>query len=186
MSYNELWNISEPLILIDISKQTLTCYEQGQSWAVFQISSGKNGVGENENSGCTPRGWHEIGDVIGLEHQQNAVFVGRQWTGELYSHELAIENPNRDWILTRILRLKGLEPGKNQGPGVDTYDRFIYIHGTPDEAILGVPGSHGCIRMRNKDVMILANWVKTGFKVYIDTESLSIEQICKEINSILE
>jgi lipoprotein-anchoring transpeptidase ErfK/SrfK len=186
MNLNRFWDKSEPLILIDISQQTMTCYQKGQPLSVYTISSGKNGVGEIENSGCTPRGWHEIGNVIGLSQPENAVFIGREWTGELYSKDVAIQNPNRDWILTRILRLRGLEPGKNQGPGVDSYNRYIYIHGTPDDVILGVPGSHGCIRMSNKDVMILANWARPGFKVYIDTKGLSINQIYKEINSILE
>ncbi|NBX85417.1 MAG: L,D-transpeptidase [Gammaproteobacteria bacterium] len=186
MSLNKFWDISEPLILIDISQQTMTCYKNRKPLSEYKISSAKNGVGEIENSGCTPRGWHEVSDIIGLSQPENAVFVGREWTGELYSKDIAIKNPNRDWILTRILRLRGLEPGINQGPGVDSYNRYIYIHGTPDDVTLGVPGSHGCIRMRNKDVMILANWAKTGLKVYINTKGLSISQIYKEINSILE
>lgn len=182
MKSNKFWNVFEPLILIHIPAQTLQCYEEGHMIAEYPISSGKNGVGEIENSGCTPRGWHEIGDTIGLEHQENAVFVGRQWTGEIYHSSLSQQHPNRDWILTRILRLKGLELGKNQGPGVDTYDRYIYIHGTPDDVKMGIPGSHGCIRMRNKDVIILANWAKIGFKVYIDIDELSIEQLAMSMN----
>lgn len=182
MKLNKIWRILEPLILIDIQAQSLMCFENGQVIADYEISSGKNGVGETENSGCTPRGWHEIADLIGLEHHENAVFVGRQWTGEIYSLTLSQQYPHRDWILTRILRLRGLEPGKNQGSGVDTYSRYIYIHGAPDEAKMGIPGSHGCIRMNSKDVMILANWAKLGFKVYIDTEGLSLEQLAMRMN----
>lgn len=164
----DLLNIDEVYINIDICKQKLSCYYREQVCAVFDISSGANGVGEIEGSGCTPRGKHEIKDIIGLNHEINAVFVGRIWTGEIYSKELAQQYPERDWILTRILRLNGLEPGFNQGRNVDTYNRYIYIHGAPDEAKMGIPGSHGCIRMRNNDVVLLANWVKPGLKVFIN------------------
>jgi L,D-transpeptidase catalytic domain len=164
----EYSDITEVYIKVDISKQKLTCYHRDQIVGCFDISTGANGVGEMEGSGCTPRGKHEIKDIIGLNHEINAVFVGRLWTGEIYSKELVQLHPKRDWILTRILRLNGLEPGFNQGGLVDTYNRYIYIHGAPDEVKMGVPGSHGCIRMRNHDVVALANWAKQGLKVLID------------------
>ena len=94
--------------------------------------------------------------------------VGRCWTGEIYSSELASKNPGRDWILTRILQLDGLELGRNHGGEVDTLARYIYIHGTPDTTPLGVPGSRGCIRMRNTDIIKLAEWVKIGCRVCIE------------------
>ncbi|MFA6303807.1 MAG: L,D-transpeptidase [Legionella sp.] len=133
----------------------------------YKISTGKNGLGEKKDSECTPRGWHKIHSVLGLENEVNSVFVTREWTGEIYSPELAAQFPGRDWILTRILRLEGLEPGKNKGADVDTFDRFIYIHGTPDATQLGKPGSRGCIRMNNMDIIELANWVTPDTLVYI-------------------
>ena len=160
--------IDEAFIYISISKQRLSCYYRDRCLASYVISSGKKGVGELENSECTPRGWHEIRDIIGLDAPDYAVFVGRIWTGEIYSKELGVQFPERDWILTRILRLSGLEPGFNCGGEVDTYHRYIYIHGTSDEESLGIPVSHGCIRMHNHAVIELANWVKTGMKVFID------------------
>ena len=155
-------------IYISVLNQVMYCYYRQQCIAKFSISSGKNGVGELENTGKTPRGLHEIKDIIGLEHEINSVFVGRVWTGEIYSKELRNQFNDRDWILTRIIRLSGLEPGFNLGGQVDTYNRYIYIHGTPDEEMMGVPGSHGCIRLRNQEVIELANWVKSGMKVFID------------------
>lgn len=160
MSKQDSW------IYISISKQLLACYEQQHCIARYVISTGKNGVGELENSGCTPRGWHEVADIIGLDCPMHAVFVSRRWTGEIYSS--ANQDIGRDWILSRVIRLFGLETGFNQGPGVDTFDRMIYIHGTSDEANLGLPMSHGCVRMGNQDVIELANWVKKGMRVYID------------------
>jgi hypothetical protein len=161
-------NIDDVYLKADISKQKLSCYYREKICISFDISTGKNGVGELSGSGCTPRGKHEIKDIIGLNHEINAVFVGRIWTGEIYSKELAQQYPERDWILTRILRLNGLEHGFNQGGLVDTYERYIYIHGAPDDAEMGIPGSHGCIRMRNTDVILLANWVKVGLKVLVN------------------
>jgi len=154
-------------IEISISKQLLSCYYLDNCVAVYKISSGKNGVGEKQGSGCTPRGWHEIAEIIGLTSAINTVFVGRIATGEIYSNELGLNFPDRDWILTRILWLKGLEPSINLGGVVDTYNRYIYIHGTNDEKNIGKPMSHGCIRMHNHDVMKLASWAKTGTKVFI-------------------
>lgn len=165
---NEIAQLEDALITIDLSRQILSCGYQGKVLEKFSISSGVKGPGELENSGCTPRGWHAVADVIGLDADINSVFVGREWTGEIYSLLLARQYPNRDWILTRIIRLIGLEPARNSGGGVDTFSRYIYIHGTPDEEKMGVPKSHGCIRMHNIDVIKLAKWVKSGVKVFID------------------
>ena len=168
MQLPDLINIDDVKIQINVSKQQMSCYYREQICALFDISTAANGVGELEGSGCTPRGKHEIKEIIGLNHEINAVFVGRVWTGEIYSKELAQQYPQRDWILTRILRLAGLEWGLNQGGNVDTFKRYIYIHGTPDDTNMQVPGSHGCIRMRNLDVQRLANWARPGVKVFID------------------
>ena len=125
-------------------------------------------MGEQMGSECTPRGQHCVSDVLGLDCVENSVFVAREWTGEVYSPELAKASPERDWILTRIIRLDGLEPGRNQGGNLDTRARFIYIHGTPDTTSLGTPSSHGCIRMNNQDLVAFAAWVKVGTSVYIN------------------
>ena len=125
----------------------------------YRISSAKNGVGEQNGSYCTPRGRHIIRAKIGAGQPVNTVFVERRPTGEVYSAELARGMPNRDWILTRILWLSGCEPGRNRLGRVDTMRRAIYIHGSPDTAEMGKPGSHGCIRMRNQDIVELFDLV---------------------------
>ena len=131
----------------------------------YPVSTGKNGSGEMLDSGCTPRGRHSIAEMIGAGHAPNTVFVGRRPTGEIYDTDLRLQFPERDWILTRIIWLQGEEPGINQGGTVDTYRRYIYIHGAPDDVQMGVPGSAGCIRMRNRDVIELFELVSEGCKV---------------------
>lgn len=151
-------------ILINLKDQTLTLPKLNK---FYLISSGKNGIGEQENSGKTPRGWHQIAEKFGGQQPQNAVFKARQWTGEVYDEQLAALHPERDWILSRILWLRGLEPGFNVGEGCDTYQRYIYIHGTPDTEPMGIPMSHGCIRMRNSDVVELYQLIPLNALVYI-------------------
>jgi lipoprotein-anchoring transpeptidase ErfK/SrfK len=126
-------------------------------------------MGEQEGSGCTPRGWHRVHKIIGLENKENSVFVARCWTGEIYSDKLSEKFSERDWILTRIIQLDGLEPSRNKGDNVDSLQRYIYIHGTPDSTHLGIPGSKGCIRMRNKDIIDLASWIMVNDKICIYT-----------------
>jgi hypothetical protein len=133
----------------------------------YPVSTALNGAGEQDGSGCTPRGEHYIRAMIGSGLPINTVFRARRPTGEVYSPGLAASHPGRDWILSRILWLCGLESGKNRGPGVDSFRRFIYIHGTPDSEPMGVPRSHGCIRMRNRDVVDLYSRVKPGTPVFI-------------------
>lgn len=118
-------------------------------------------------SECTPTGWHRIRAKIGAGQPLGAVFVGRRPTGEIYSADLQQQHSKRDWILTRILWLGGLEPGKNRYGKVDTTWRYIYIHGCPDHLIDGTPGSHGCIRMKNLDLVDLFDRVNVGLKVFI-------------------
>lgn len=132
------------------------------------VSTALNGPGEANASGCTPRGTHYIRASIGADQPANTVFVARRPTGEIYSPELAAAHPGRDWILSRILWLCGRETGKNRGPGVDSFRRFIYIHGTPDTEPMGVAKSHGCIRMRNADVIALFDLVGPGTVVVVD------------------
>jgi lipoprotein-anchoring transpeptidase ErfK/SrfK len=156
-----------PFLDISIRSQQLTLMDNGQVIARYPVSTAKNGAGELRGSECTPTGWHQIRAKIGADQPLNSVFIGRRATGEIYSAELDALNPQRDWILTRILWLGGLEPKKNRYGNVDTTWRYIYIHGCPDGVIKGVPASHGCIRMSNADVLALFNRIETGMKVYI-------------------
>ena len=132
-----------------------------------EISTATNGPGELNGSECTPRGRHIIHKKIGDGCDANAVFVGREPTGELYSPDLAVKHPGRDWILTRILWLGGVEEGFNKSGNVDTLQRYVYIHGSPDDVTMGEPGSHGCIRMRKTDVIKLYDLVEVGTPVMI-------------------
>lgn len=156
--------ISDADVLIDLNKQILTLPKYDK---FYQISSGEKGIGEAENSGRTPRGWHKIAEKHGAGQPQNTVFIARQPTGEIYDTHLAEQFPERDWILSRILWLKGLEEGFNSGIGCDSYGRYIYIHGTPDTEPMGLAKSHGCIRMRNTDVMELFELIDCNALVYI-------------------
>ncbi len=133
----------------------------------FSISTSKYGPGETVDSGCTPRGAHVIRAMIGRGLPAGACFVGRRFTGEVWSPELANSAPDRDWILSRVIWLSGHEPGCNRLGAVDTMRRYIYIHGTPDHEPMSVPFSHGCIRMRNADIIELFELVAAGMLVEI-------------------
>lgn len=133
----------------------------------YLVSTSAKGLGEHKGSERTPRGWHYIRAKIGAGLPKNAVLVGRRWTGELWTPELHWKFPDRDWILGRILWLCGLEKGFNRGWEVDTFHRYIYIHGSPDFYIDGTPGSHGCIRMRMGEIVELFERVETGTAVLI-------------------
>jgi L,D-transpeptidase YbiS len=146
---------------IDISlpQQTLVLGDGGRVLKRYSVSTAKKGGGELNGSLCTPRGRHIVRAKIGAGLPLNAVFVRRRPTGEVWSPQLHEQYPGRDWILTRILWLSGCEPGKNRLGEVDTMRRYIYIHGTPDSAEMGRPGSIGCIRMRNRDIVELFDLV---------------------------
>ena len=133
----------------------------------YQVSTSKFGAGEQNGSFCTPRGAHVIRARIGAGQPDNAVFVRRRPTGEIWTPELHARFPGRDWILTRILWLCGREPGKNRWGAVDTMRRYIYIHGTHEFAELGKPGSIGCVRMGNRDIVELFDLVRAGTPVEI-------------------
>ncbi len=155
-------------IEILISNQTLTLYEDdGGVMARHLVSTAANGAGCIKDSGCTPQGVHIIRAKIGDGAAANTVFVGRRPTGEICTPELMQAFPNRDWILTRILWLSGKEIGKNRLGNLDTMQRYIYIHGTPDSTEMGKPGSHGCVRMRNADMITLFDLVTVGTRVFI-------------------
>ena len=158
----------EKKIRISIAGQSLELLDEaGCLERRYAVSTAANGVGEANGSYCTPRGLHIIRAKIGAGQPENSVFVRRRPTGEIYTPELGAQFPERDWILTRILWLSGCECGFNRLGEVDTMRRFIYIHGSPDEVSMGVPGSHGCVRMRNADVMDLFDRVQSGTPVEI-------------------
>lgn len=172
-------NMQEEIPLIEISvadqKLRLTTSAGICDWP---IATARNGVGELSGSGCTPRGWHRVVAKIGEGLPLNSVLVGRRPTGEIYTPELAQQYPQRDWILTRILWLQGLEVGKNRFGQVDTMQRYIYIHGVPDSKPMGVPGSSGCINMHNNDLLELFERISVGVKVWIDETSLKAPLQC--------
>ena len=142
------------MIVIDIKKQELTF-----GGKTYSVSTAKNGPGEKNGSFCTPRGRHIVRAKIGAGQPPNAVLVRRRPTGEIWTPELGAKYPGRDWMLTRILWLSGCEPGKNRLGDVDTMRRYIYLHGSPDSAEMGKPGSIGCVRMRNRDIVELFDLV---------------------------
>lgn len=152
---------------IDLTRQQLRVLEDGRLVSSYPVSTARNGPGERLDSECTPCGRHEISEKIGQDCAVNTVFVGRKPTGDIFSNAIGAEHPERDWILTRILWLSGLEPGRNSGGENDTKARYIYIHGSPDGTPLGRPGSRGCIRMRNTDVVELFDQVEEGTPVDI-------------------
>lgn len=158
-------------IEISIEEQTLTLFDKNKQIKNYPVSTAKNGSGELIDSECTPCGKHIITEKIGEETEANSVFVGRMETGEIYEPGLRDLHPERDWILTRILWLSGLEEGKNKGHKngncVDSHERYIYIHGSPDDVEMGSPGSRGCIRMRNQDIIELFDLIEVGTKVVI-------------------
>lgn len=154
---------------ISINEQCCWLWADGKQVFTAPVSTALNGAGEQMNSGCTPRGWHLIRAKIGNHQPVNTVFVGRRPTGEIFYPELAQQFPQRDWILTRILWLSGMEVGKNRLGNVDTMRRYIYIHGCPDALPIGQPLSHGCIRMHNQDLLALYDQVSPGLQVWIHT-----------------
>jgi lipoprotein-anchoring transpeptidase ErfK/SrfK len=142
-------------IEIDIGKQQLTVRDGSRVLKTYSVSTASKGAGEKNGSFCTPRGRHLIRAKIGAGQPLNSVFVRRRPTGEIWSPELHAKYPGRDWMLTRILWLSGCERGRNRLGDVDTMRRYIYLHGTHDFAELGKPGSIGCVRMRNADIVEL-------------------------------
>ena len=148
-------------------QQLELCDDAGKILHRYAVSTAAKGVGEIFGSYCTPRGKHIIRAKIGAGQPENTVFVSRRPTGEIYTDELGERFPDRDWILTRILWLSGCEVGFNRLGKTDTMRRYIYIHGTPDSAQVGIPDSHGCIRMRNADLVELFDQVPAGTEVEI-------------------
>jgi lipoprotein-anchoring transpeptidase ErfK/SrfK len=155
-------------ITVSLSGQRLRLLDGDAVVDDFRVSTARNGPGERMGSECTPRGLHIVRAKIGEGAPLGSIFVGRRATGECFHPRLRARYPDRDWILTRILWLSGLEPGRNRLGDVDTMRRLIYIHGCPDDTVLGAPGSHGCIRMRNTDVVELFDRVPVGTPVLLE------------------
>jgi lipoprotein-anchoring transpeptidase ErfK/SrfK len=155
-------------IMVHIPSQELDLLDdRGDIFRRYRISSARYGTGQQRGSFRTPLGRHIIRAKVGAGQPVNTVFVRRRPTGEIYSPELGAAFPRRDWILTRILWLSGREPGFNRLGAVDTMRRYIYIHGSPDSVEMGKPGSIGCIRMRNQDLLELFDLVDAGTEVNI-------------------
>lgn len=153
---------------ISINTQVLVYNDINRSIQLtYRVATAKNGPGEVFGSECTPRGKHIVRAKIGAGAPENAVFVGRRPTGEIYNADLKEQFPNRDWILTRILWLSGCEVGFNRLGKVDTMRRYIYIHSTPESVPMGIPASHGCILMRGPDIIELFDHVPVGTVVNI-------------------
>lgn len=154
-------------IKVSVAKQQLQLYCDDNLEQEYSVSTAKLGVGQIQGSECTPLGKHKIRAKIGARQPINSVFVGRRPTGEIYNEALQAQYPGRDWILTRILWLCGTQIGHNRFGEVDTMRRYIYIHGAPDSHPMGVPSSHGCIKMRNQDVIELFDLVEVSTPVDI-------------------
>jgi L,D-transpeptidase YbiS len=156
---------------VDIELQKMFVMENGARVKEYVVSTGKNGAGEGPGSEQTPRGLHVIRAKFGGSRPINSVFVGRRATGEIFEPGLREKYPERDWILTRIMWLSGLEMKRNR----ETMARYIYIHGAPDDVVMGLPGSRGCVRMRNQDIIELFESVDVGTKILIKDSS-----VCQE------
>lgn len=163
---------SRPRIAVSLRDQQLILRDPRGSERIWPVSTAARGAGERFGSEQTPRGRHVIRACIGQGLPTGAVLVGRRPTGEIWSRDLAAREPHRDWILSRILWLSGCEPGRNRLGEVDSMRRYIYIHGTPDSEPVGMPASHGCIRMRNDDIIELFDRVVAGTIVDIEEGSL--------------
>ena len=162
--------MNELTIIISIAEQRLSLLQGQTLLASWPVSTALKGAGNQQGSYQTPLGQHRIRARMGDGLPLNTVFRGRRPTGEIYSEALGQAFPGRDWILTRILWLCGEEKGFNRGGNVDSQRRYIYIHGTPDTEPMGEPQSHGCIRMRNQDVLALFDQVPVGTPVLITAD----------------
>ena len=154
-------------LVVECSRQRLTLLQAGRPIASWPVSTSRFGLGSRAGSNCTPLGKHRIAEKIGEDAPLGTIFRSRQDTGQLAEIHRDQTDVEEDLVLTRILWLEGLEPGRNQGPGVDSKQRYIYIHGTNEEGLIGQPASHGCVRMRNEDVAELFSRVPVGTPVTI-------------------
>jgi lipoprotein-anchoring transpeptidase ErfK/SrfK len=154
-------------IIVSVSQQQLFLYDDRELIKTYPVGTARNGVGQKQGSEQTPLGRHEICAMMGGEASLDSIFIGREPTGEIYSAELEAQFPERDFILTRILWLKGLQPEFNSGGDVDSQSRYIYIHGSPDRTMANAPASRGCINMSSTNVVDLFLKVQMGTLVEI-------------------
>lgn len=154
-------------IYVEVKQQRLHFIESDSIVKSYVISTGAKGLGNKHNSFKTPSGLHEISSMLGDNVPPGGILRGSWYTGKLAKITRDSTICKEDIVCTRAMRLRGLEKGKNAGSGIDTHNRHIYIHGTPDEGMLGTPISHGCIRMANNDIIELFDLVDTHTKVII-------------------
>lgn len=164
MAQDSLW------MRVSISLQQLTLFQGIDTIKTYPISSSKHGIGSEQDSYKTPLGLHGVIEKYGDQAPEGTIFISRIRTSKLAPIELQPISTGVDFVTTRILSLEGLEPGLNQGEGIDSYLRYIYIHGTHEEGLIGTPASNGCIRMTNKDVIELYDLVPLGTTIRIDLE----------------
>ncbi len=165
-----------PALVIDPDSQQLYLIRNGKILSTYPVSTAIKGLGNRNGSYQTPTGTHRICAKYGKDAAIGTIFRARKNTGKIAKIYRDKTDTPRDYVTTRILRLAGMEPGKNKGKGVDSYRRFIYIHGTPEEGLIGTPASHGCIRMKNRDVIKLFNAVPVGTLVEILPHAQKNEQ----------
>jgi lipoprotein-anchoring transpeptidase ErfK/SrfK len=154
-------------IVVDVSEQSLYAYSGQDTLARYRVSTSAYGIGSQSGSNQTPLGWHRVHSKYGDDLALGAILKGRVPTGEIADIISAPRASNEDHVTTRVLWLEGLEMGKNKGEGMDSYRRYIYIHGTHEEGLIGQPASHGCVRMKNDEVIELYRIVPQGTSVYI-------------------
>lgn len=154
-------------IVVDVAAQRLTVYRDGETERDYPCSTSRYGIGCREGSNRTPVGLHMVAEKYGDGVPLGGVFRSRVYTGETVRPDRSKTPSGQDCITTRILRLRGMQPGINQGGNRDSYRRYIYIHGTPEEGLIGTPSSHGCIRMTNADVLDLYERIPVGTVVEI-------------------
>ena len=166
-SIDQSFNQLELLLYIDIDNQNMFLLKKGTVFKVYKISSSYYGTGSEVNSLKTPLGKHEIYKKLGQNLPVNAILKGRVWNGAIANIITEEVDTDFDHVTSRILWLDGLEVGKNKGKGIDSRSRYIYIHGTAEEGLIGKPASDGCIRMYNSDVIELFELVEEKAQVWI-------------------
>jgi lipoprotein-anchoring transpeptidase ErfK/SrfK len=161
---------NDTIVLVNIAQQQMLIVSNNTMLKTYTVSTAKAGIGAEKNSNKTPLGVHRIKNKMGDKEPLGTIFFARQASGQIAEIYTDTTDTPKDYVTTRILWLDGLEPGKNKGGKVDSYERYIYIHGTHEEGLLGKPMSMGCIRMKNKDVIEIFNLVKEGTLVSILAE----------------
>ncbi len=157
----------KPALIVDPSRQQLYVLLNGNLMKTFPVSTSYYGIGNEKDSNKTPPGTHRIREKIGQRAKQGSIFISRINTHRIADILTDDTDTPKDLVLSRIMWLDGQEPGINKGGDIDSHDRFVYIHGTPEEGLIGTPASHGCIRMKNADVITLFDMVEEGTLVEI-------------------